>query len=642
MTWRAFIIGLACVIGLCLLDPYTSFNKSYGWNTVGHFPTGPAFLLVVLTVGGNLLLKLIRRRWAFRQSELMLIWCMLIVSCITPSDGMMRLWLPAMAGPPYLARRPDIAWRDTSLRDVPETLILSKDPKSLAAEQYFTGRREEGRIPWGQWLTPISRWSIMLIPFFLATFFLFAILRKQWVEMERLQFPLARVPLEFTAGSAEGGLLPQLFSNRAFLAGLIFTFAFRFLRALPLFVGAEQAWSLTVPFEDVLKDTPLENLHMANVGMWWNAVGFAYLVPADVSLSVWFFYLFGRLELQTAAWYGSPLHYGGTWSDLMTWQLSGSYLIFTLGALYMARRHLAVVFRRALGIGARVDDSEEPVSYKLAFWGFIVCTIAVVAWFAVYKMKIWVALALFLMAMCIMLVHARMVAQSGVYITQLNVIAPNILHGLGLGHVFGPQAAIVGLLHHGIFLYGSTALLSPPAIHAFRISEVFERGRRLLLPAMVVAILAGMAASGWTSLHMAYDEGAANFDDTWGQMNHPKNLFSMAHEMTEQPSQYSPARWLPFGVGIVLTGFVMFMRARFYWWPIHAIGLLGISNWHIDRMWLPFLLGWLIKVSLMKFTSGRAVRQARFFFIALILVEAFVGGVSTIVATLTRGAVPGF
>jgi hypothetical protein len=92
----------------------------------------------------------------------------------------------------------------------------------------------------------------------------------------------------------------------------------------------------------------------------------------------------------------------------------------------------------------------------------------------------------------------------------------------------------------------------------------------------------------------------------------------------------------------VLTGAVMFMRARFYWWPIHPIGLLAISNWYADRIWLPFLLGWLIKKSLMRFGSGRMVHAGRLFFIGFILTEYFVGGCSTLVRTLTAGAVPGF
>jgi len=572
----------------------------------------------------------------------MLVWCMLIVACTIPCDGFMRLWFPSIAGPAYFARNPDVVWRDTTLKDVPAALVVSNDPKSLACEQYYTGRPEGGRFPWSQWLRPISRWLMLMVPFFLAVFFFFAILRKQWVERERLQFPLARVPLEFTRGCEAERWLPALFSNRAFLVGLGSAAAWRFVRALPLLFGADSGWSMTVPFKDVLQDTALRHLYLVNVNVWWSAIGFAYLVPADVSLSVWLFYLFGRTELQVAASYGSPLHYGGTWSDLMHWQMAGAYLVFTLGALYMARRHLVDVFKRAVGLAAKADDAAEPVSYRAAFWGLLISSALVVAWFHHYGMKLWVGAIMYLLTMSVMLVHARIVAQSGMYITQVNVPTYGILHGLGAGRVFGPQGAIVAVLHQEVFVNGSTALPSPPAIHAFRISEVFEKRRRLLLPAMVVSLLVAIIASSWTMLNMAYSEGAANFGDTWGEMDNPSSIFWTAHQMAQSPEQAFPARWLPFGVGIVLTAFVMFMRARFYWWPVHAIGLLAFSNWIMDRLWVPFLLGWLVKVSLMRFSTGRAVRQARFFFIGLIIEESFVGGVSTVVRTLTHGAVPGF
>jgi len=89
-------------------------------------------------------------------------------------------------------------------------------------------------------------------------------------------------------------------------------------------------------------------------------------------------------------------------------------------------------------------------------------------------------------------------------------------------------------------------------------------------------------------------------------------------------------------------GLLTFMRTRFYRWPIHPIGLLSCSSWHANRLWLPFLVGWLGKVGIMKLSGGRALRGARYFFIALILEGAFVGGASTIVRTLSTGAVAGF
>jgi len=95
-------------------------------------------------------------------------------------------------------------------------------------------------------------------------------------------------------------------------------------------------------------------------------------------------------------------------------------------------------------------------------------------------------------------------------------------------------------------------------------------------------------------------------------------------------------------MGFFGMAFLMFMRARFYWWPIHSIGLLSCSSWHANRLWLPFLLGWMCKVGIMRLAGGRALRKARDFFIALIIVEATMDGVSTIVRTISGGHVPGF
>ncbi|MHC5033674.1 MAG: DUF6784 domain-containing protein [Planctomycetota bacterium] len=62
----------------------------------------------------------------------------------------------------------------------------------------------------------------------------------------------------------------------------------------------------------------------------------------------------------------------------------------------------------------------------------------------------------------------------------------------------------------------------------------------------------------------------------------------------------------------------------------------------MDRLWLPFFLGWLTKVSLMRFGSGKLLRGARYFFIGLILVEAFTSAVSSFVRVATSGRFPPF
>jgi len=640
MTWRAFILGLISVVGAALVDPYTSFNRGYGWNTQSHFPVAAVFVLALLTLALNAVLRLIDRRWILKRAELMLIWCMLIVGCAVPSN-LMRFWPPVLAAPAYLARRPDIAWKDTALRDAPDALLLTKNPKSEAARQFFERRPEGGRIPWGQWLAPMSRWAVLMGLFYLATFFLCAILRRQWVDRERLQFPLARVPLEFTRPGGPWGFLPEVFASRAFLAGLGVAGALRLVRAAPLAFGAESGWNATIPLRDVFGQTPLEHLYLENFSLNWMPIGLAYLVPADVSLSIWLFYLFGRLELQTAAWLGSPLHYGGTYGELIRWQRAGAYIAFAVCTLFMARRHLWVVLRSALTRRADPAESFEPVGYGLATWGFLLCVAGAVGWFAWYGMRPWSAALLLALLFCIQIVHARLVAQSGLYRTSPLAQGPNLLNGLAFGHLFTPTGAVLAQMQYTIMINGNNSMLGPAAIHAFRIGEVFGRRRRLLLPALVVALAAAIAAASWTCVYQGYSGGALNYSNVWAAIDNPKGAFDLAHQMIHRPEQASRVRWLPFWLGIGLTGAAMFMRARFYWWPVHPVGLVALASYGLDRMWFSFLLGWLVKVSFLKFGTGRLLRQGRMFFIGFIVTELTVDGLWSLASLFTGGAVPG-
>jgi hypothetical protein len=606
----------------------------------GAFPEGAVFFLVVLTVLGNLLIKLVRRSWALRQAELLLVWCMLIVAATVPSEGLMSYWFPTLTAPTYLSRRADITWRETSLANAPEGLMLSKDPRSPAVRQFFEGRPEGGRFPWGPWISTISRWLLFMACLYGATFFLCGMLRKQWVEVERLQFALARVPLEFTE---EGkGLLPRIFSNRAFLTGLACALALRFIHALPLFFGAETRLAIIVPFADAFRDTPLQVAGVRNMNLsdWLIPIGFAYLVPADVSLSVWGFYVLGRLQLLTAHTMGSPLATGG----MLQFEQAAAYLTFAAGSLFLARRHLWTVLRKALGPGRNIDDSGEPVGYRLAVWGFLICSVGGIAWFAHYGMRVGVAIAYFTFLLVIMLAHARVVAQSGMYVPRTDFHAPNVMRHLGFGAftVFGPTGAILAQMQWTGMMGNTVSLLGPPAIHAYRISDVFDRHRKLLLPALFVSLFVGIATASYITLQQAYSKGALNFVYTWAATGMPQWRFQEVHQWMERPSQLTDGAWKSLAIGAGLTGFVMFMRARFYWWPVHAIGLLTVCSDHIDRIWLQFLLGWLIKGCMVRFSTGRAVRAGRFFFIGFILTEGFLLGVSSITRTLSGGVVPMF
>jgi len=339
---------------------------------------------------------------------------------------------------------------------------------------------------------------------------------------------------------------------------------------------------------------------------------------------------------------GMP-QYGSTYGTLMRWQQAGAYVAFTVGVLFMARRHLWVVARKALGLLGRFDDSDEPVSYRLAFWGLAASLAGCLAWHCYHGMRLLTAVAVLALIFCWYIVYARIVAQAGLYVGRTIWSLPELIHGASGGSAFTGAGAVIANIEEPLLVTGGTAFVSSLAINAFRISEVIEKPRRrLLLPAMLVALVVALGCGTFTYLREAYTMGGSNMSDPWTQTSVPLWAFDHAQRMIKQPTQSAEPHFGPFAIGVLGMSFLMFMRAQFYWWPVHFIGLLSCSSWHANRLWLPFLLGWLTKVSILKFGSGGLLRDARFFFIALILVEAFVGGVSTVVRTITGGVVPSF
>lgn len=640
MTWRAFIIGLLAVVGVCLVDVYSGLVRGYGGLTYTCFPSAPVLALVVLAVLIGPLIRLVRREWALRQSELMLVWCMVIVACAIPGDGLGAFWYSVVAGGPYMARRSDVNWTDDgSLTLVPNALVLSKDPKSVAARQYFEGS-PGGRVPWHVWARPLVSWAAFLVPMYLAVFFMCAILRRQWVEVERLMFPLASVPLEFSEGSGEGGLLPRLFSNRAFLAGLVACAAMRLLSSIPLLIGAEQGWSINVPLADIVQGTPLEPMSLDNFSLSYTAIGFGYLVPADVSLSVWFFFLFSRIELQAAHWLAVPSAEGGSWSKLMRWQQLGANIMFVIGLLYLARRHLWAVVRKALRPSRGTEDGAEPVGHSWAFWGFVLSLAWCVAWHRYFGMSALLAAYTMLLLFCWYVAYARIVAQGGLYIARPMWLLEDVVQST-TGRLGGSGAVMVSA-HAYMLMYGSTIMLAPVAMDSFRISSVFARRKRLFIVALTCSILVALIATSYMVLKQAYGMGALNFDFTWATNRVPFYVFDSSQRIIKHPTQSAQPYMGCFSLGFVLTGITMFMRGRFYWWPIHPIGFLACNSYAAQRIWLPFFLGWLTKVGIMRFSGGRMLRAARYFFIAFIVAEAFISGLSTAISAITHGAVPSF
>jgi hypothetical protein len=71
--------------------------------------------------------------------------------------------------------------------------------------------------------------------------------------------------------------------------------------------------------------------------------------------------------------------------------------------------------------------------------------------------------------------------------------------------------------------------------------------------------------------------------------------------------------------GMGFTGFLMTMRTRFLSWPFHPVGYVLAETSTMVWLWCPTLVGWLIKLLVLRYGGIAAFRRGIPFFIGLIL-----------------------
>jgi len=89
------------------------------------------------------------------------------------------------------------------------------------------------------------------------------------------------------------------------------------------------------------------------------------------------------------------------------------------------------------------------------------------------------------------------------------------------------------------------------------------------------------------------------------------------------------------GIGGAVMAFLLFMRHRFLWWPLHPLGYaLGVT-WAPARLWFSTLIGWSIKLTVLQLAGFGAYRKWRSCFVGMIVGEYFMTVVWNLVGLKT-------
>ena len=351
-----------------------------------------------------------------------------------------------------------------------------------------------------------------------------------------------------------------------------------------------------------------------------------------MSFSCWFFYLFTKIESVTATALGFRDPGAGPALSRMPYvseQGVGAYLGLALFSLYFARPHLAAAFRKAFLRDNSVDDSDEPMTYRMAYVGLFVSSALLIAFVMALGLSFPLALLFWALFLLLALTFTRIRAEAGLPWGQ----GPwGLAHGTLVG--FGGTQGFTGQeLTAFSFMRWFDAdwrcLAQPGEIEAMKIAD--STGPRLMNPrhvtiAILVAVLWGTLAAWVSSLGIYYHYGAASakvndwrtgqghygFDELQGWLNNPKPV--------------DTARIGGAVVGLVVVSLLTLMRTQFVWWPLHPIGYAVGNTDTMTWIWFATFLGWLFKTLILRYGGIRIYRQALPFFIGLVLGDYAISG----------------
>jgi hypothetical protein len=252
-------------------------------------------------------------------------------------------------------------------------------------------------VDWAAWTPSIFYWTAQLLTFYFLSSAIAIIFRHQWMDIEKIPFPLTMAGYEIlkvvnTEGSAKKDLRP-------FVIGILLGLAFE----VPVFLQGVLPW-----FPDIYSwrtntccsgtaclppDNPLTSNIVGLSMMIKNPLYFAifYLSPLSISFNVWF-WTFVMMVLEQIAYYMG--YYTGIFSTGGTcriWSTSnaivvrppfewthvsgvGGVLSIVMFSIILRRSYLVETVKAALKRPSKLSDIEknEPMTYRNAYIMFIV------------------------------------------------------------------------------------------------------------------------------------------------------------------------------------------------------------------------------------------------------------------------------
>ncbi|MEM2465345.1 MAG: DUF6785 family protein [Candidatus Bathyarchaeia archaeon] len=488
-------------------------------------------------------------------------------------------------------------------------------------------------------------WSVFITLWVLSACFLNLMFRRRLLELERLNFPIATVPLYTIASiSEEVEGKAKIFKDKIFWIG----FVVGVLYGLPGFFQ----WFLspavfTVPPEYSMFDATELTKFSVPMAIWTlsyplHHIAFWFFWPMDVLFSVWFINLIGwKIAPPIAVTLGmlKDVSAGGKWpihshiyyGDGVTWNLftndpqnwrsfwvDGGLIGFSLISVIFGWRAVADFIRRAISRSS--ERSQEPIPERIVLIGFILCFLA----FWGFTVSLGADAVPMLIWLIVLMLYSLGITRAigEAYLPCMNAWYHDF-NNPWVNRTFYQGATLnQGLLTTITFVNSTGGLTSMgvaggapyvmTALHVAKSTNTKERdviivGIISVIISMIVAMSVYyylMSIFGWKGRHW---EG-------------PGRVKASVDQPGLEPSWCRPDPVRIF-LGAVVVLVLYFLRLKFAWWPINPLGfiLAGNPRVNVDGAFLVALIAWALKFSIFKIGGSRLYYKVLPFFVGIIV-----------------------
>ena len=567
------------------------------------------FLLFFISIL-NILVKRIFPRLGLNSSELLLIYTMLSVASGICGLDMMQVLITFVGGVKWMATAEN-EWQDLFFHHIPDWLVVSDKDVLVGFHAGDSSLYTKFHIL--SWLTPVLVWSGFITILSMVMLCLTAIVRKQWIEREKLSYPIIQLPLRLT-------LQPKNFlSNRVMWTGFLIAGGIDMVNGLHfLYPSIPGFGGQLYDLQPFFTTSPWNAIGWTPIPIFPYAIGLAFFMPLDLSFSCWFFYLFWKIQRILGSALGLRNLPNFPYIEAQT---SGAYVGLCVLAFWSTRHHLKQIFSPNSASSRKIDTKSnlEHITNRLALFGIVIGFILLVSFSVIAGMSILTAAIFFFIYFTLSVGITRMRAELGSPVHDLHGSAAHdmMVNTFGTRSFSSGDLTIFSFYHFFNRAYRSHIM--PHQLEGFKLAEHSHMQLNKLFGAIIIAAVIGSTTAFWAALDSFYLFGASNVGKV------PESFGKLQRWLTS-PSPIDYGAGIGMTVGFAFTFLLALLRMNLFWWPLHPAGYAVSGNWSINLFWFSILISWIIKYITLRLGGLKLHQKGILFFIGIILGEFIVGG----------------